>query len=193
MTVNVQIPFNNYLGTGSLKTFAFTFGLVELVDMTVFVDSVLQIRNTDYDVIPQTGVSGGTGRLFLNGGDIEFTNAPASNAIVLIQRKTTISQQLDYTASAFPSETHEEQLDKLVFILQELLVGVIGGDITFDLSVQQNEETVLIINSGGTDALLPSWKNATLAGVFYGEITDDPPAKDSVTGKPDGYTWYKIG
>ena len=99
---------------------------------------------------------------------------------------------MDYTQSAFPSETHEEGLDKLVFILQELLTGVIGGDITFDLTVQQNEQDVLIINSGGTDALLPSWVNGELAGVFHGEITSAAPADESITIKPDGYTWYEI-
>lgn len=190
MTVNVQVPYNSYLGNGSIELFSFTFGLIEPADLFVLVGGVAQIQDIDYTVQPSTAVAETS--QFWKGGDVVFTVAPASGVEVLIFRKTTISQQLDYTASAFPSETHEEGLDKLIFILQELITGVLDGNLTFDLSTEQGESTVTILNSGGTDALLPSWVSGLLAGVFHGEITGLAPDDNSATTKPDGFTWYEI-
>ena len=190
MTVNSQIPYNSYLGNGAIDLFSFTFGLIEPADLLVLVDHVQQIQGIDYTVTPSTAVSATS--QFWKGGDVVFTAPPAAGVDVLILRKTSITQQLDYTASAFPSATHEEGLDKLVFILQELITGVLDGDVTFDLTTEQGESTVTVINSGGTNAVLPSWVSGLLAGVFHGEITALAPDDGSATSKPDGYTWYEV-
>ena len=190
MTVNVQIPYNAYIGNGVIDLFSFTFGLIEPFDLIVLVNQIVQIENINYTLNPSTDVSESS--QFWKGGDVVFTLPPDAGADVLILRKTTISQQLDYTASAFPSETHEEGLDKLIFILQELITGILDGTLSFDLSTQQDVGSVTILNSGGTDALLPSWVNGILAGVFHGEITAIAPADGEATAKPDGFTWYEV-
>ncbi len=124
------------------------------------------------------------------GGEIEFTTAPESGAVVLILRRTTISQQTDYTEAAFPIETHEANLDKITYILQDLINGDLDG-LTFDLDAVAGAISILITNSGGTDATLPDWE-LDKAGVFHGEITYAAPADESVTTEADGHFWLEI-
>ncbi|RLA59045.1 MAG: hypothetical protein DRQ89_14620, partial [Epsilonproteobacteria bacterium] len=112
-------------------------------------------------------------------------------SVVTLTRRTSITQQVDYTATAFPSQTHEGQLDKIIMILQELLLDDGSGISSFDLSVQQAETLVTILNSGGSDAVIPSWVSASLAGVFHGEVTLSAPADGAATIKPDGYIWIE--
>jgi len=76
-------------------------------------------------------------------------------------------------------------------ILQELLLDDGSGTGTFNLSAQQAETLVTILNSGGSDAIIPSWVSATLAGVFHGEVTLSAPADSAATTKPDGYIWVE--
>lgn len=192
MTVPVQKPYTDLEGDGSTTTFAFTFSIVESLDLIVLIAGVLQIEFSTYTIENLTE----------NGGEVEFTTAPPSEARVLILRKTTITQQTDYTEAPFPSETHEDVLDKITYILQELLSGAFGGIdsdgnpvfLSFDLSVTPNETTVTINNTGGTDAELPPWVSSTLAGVYHGETTLEAsvPADESVTTKEDGYVWLGI-
>ena len=193
MTNPVQIPLNHYVGNGSKTSYAFTFYLIEPVDLIVLVDNVLQINYSDYTIRPD----------YLEGGYIDFTVAPVDVSDILIYRRTTKSQNVDYESyTSFPADTHEWNLDKITKILQELIVGVIEGidgdgnpfRLTFDLSATPYEEYVRINNSGGTDADIPSWVNATLAGVYYGETVAAAslPAADSATTKPDGYIWLGI-
>ena len=195
MTVNVQIPYVSLVGDGEITRFTFTFGLVETYDLYVKVNGELMVEYSDYTV--ENIVDD-------DGGDVVFAEPPDDGAVVIIYRDTTKSQQLDYVnTQAFPSETHEEMLDKIIYILQELIAGTFNGigddgkpfQLTFDLSVTQQEITMTVVNSGGTDAVLPMWENATLAGVYAGEVVPldiNMPADESATTKPDGYIWLGI-
>lgn len=190
MTTDVQRPYDIYVGNGTLTLYAYTFSRVEDADILVLVGGAIQTLFTDYIIQNQQDV----------GGEIVFTTAPAALAVILILRKTTMSQQLDYiTPDGFPTESHENELDKITYILQELLgagLGGIGADgepiyLTFDLSIVQGVVSVTIVNSGGTDAVIPDWVSGTLAGVFHGEITDSAPAADSATAEADGHVWLE--
>jgi len=88
------------------------------------------------------------------------------------------------------AETHEFALDKITYILQELLSGFIG--ITFDLSVTAGEITVTINNSGGTDAVMQPWVSGETAGVFHGEITTNAPVDGEDSTKADGYIYIEV-
>ena len=192
MTVNVQIPYVSLLGDGEITRFAFPFGLVETYDLYVKVNGEIMVEYSDYTV--ENIVDD-------DGGDVVFAEPPDDGAVVIIFRDTTKSQQLDYVnTQAFPAETHEEMLDKIIYILQELIFGTFNGigddgepfQLSFDLSVTQEEITMTVVNSGGTDAVLPMWENATLAGVYAGEVVPldvNMPADESVTTKPNGYIW----
>ena len=188
--VPTSIPYNSLEGNGSITSFPFTFGIVETFDLLVLVDGILQIEYSTYTIENLTDV----------GGDIEFTDAPDSGAVVLILRKTTMTQQVDYvTGEPFQAETHEAELDKIVYILQELIGGAFAGIdsdgnpvyMTFDLDVEQGTVTVTVTNTGGTNAVIPAWESGTLAGVFHGELLLEAgvPTDESATTKPDGFIW----
>jgi hypothetical protein len=189
MTVSVQIPYNSYIGNASITLFSFTFSLVADDDLLVLVNQVQQIIDSDYTISQSAGIP--ESDIYENGGDVNFVNPPAAGSDVLILRSTAITQQLDYTQAPFPSASHEDELDKLTYILQELRDGVLEG-LTFDLSTLIDEISVLIVNSGGTDALIPTWVSNVSAGVFQGEIAESTPADGEATIKPDGFTWYQV-
>ena len=180
MTVPIQIPYNSLVGDGSITTFVFTFGLVENYDLVVAVDGTVVTEYSDYTIENLTD----------DGGEVEFIEAPAGD--ILILRRTTMTQQVDYvTGEAFPAETHEWNLDKIVYILQELRQGLLDGLLSFDLSTTPYAEYVTVNNSGGTDADIPAWVSGTLAGVYHGEygLEASLPADEALTDKPDGYVW----
>jgi hypothetical protein len=189
MTVNVEIPYADLQADGVETVFAFTFSLVDEFDLYVMVDGVLLVSTGIYSV-----------EITDLGGEVTFVEAPAAGARVLIFRKTTQSQQVNYVeGEPFPVESHEKGFDKLTFILQELISGAWTGidsngdpcTLTFDLSVTAGTVTLTINNSGGTDAVLPPWVSGQYAGVFHGELTEEGnvPADGSATTKPDGYVW----
>ncbi len=198
MTTPVQRPFDSYIADGVQTLFAYTFSRVEDMDIVVLVNTVaapvtfVALTNfSDYLIQKQAEV----------GGEIVFTTAPASGVTVLIVRKTTITQNLDYiTPDGFPTESHEAELDKITYILQELLGGAFGGIgadgnpifITFDLAVVAGVVTVTVTNTGGTDAILPAWVSALTAGVFHAEITGSAPADEAVTTEADGHVWFEV-
>lgn len=198
MTTNTNIPYEDLTADGVLTDFPFTFPIVENEDLLVLVDNndglllVLQLEFSAYNIENLTD----------EGGDIVFQSnfIPTSNARVLILRQTTITQNVDYTLfNAFPAEIHEFNLDKITYILQELLSGAFGGVdsdgnpvfLSFDLSTTAGVTTVTINNSGGTDALIQPWVSGETAGAFHAELTLSAPADESVTTQPDGHMWIE--
>ena len=198
MTTNVQIPYNDLIGNGTTVRYPYTFGIVENVDLIVLTqvtgsDLVLNIEYSNYTLENITDI----------GGDVLFTTVPEDGVRVLILRRTTMSQNVDYeTGEPFQAETHEWNLDKITYILQELIGGARGGldadgnpiIITFDLDAVQNAYTVTITNTGGTDAEIPAWVDATYAGVMHGEVMLEVnvPADESATTDPDGHFYIGI-
>jgi len=191
MTTDVQIPYIILHGNGVLTTFAFSFGFIENLDMYVIVDDVTFQEFTGYTISYDNND---------RGGEIVFTEAPPDGSVVIIIRNTTYTQNVEYDNNvSFPAETHEWNLDKITYILQELLSGALktidenGNEIwlTFDLSVTAGELNVTINNSGGSNAVIPPWVSAQTAGVFHGEITDSAPADEAATSKADGYVWIE--
>ncbi len=190
MTTDTQIPYADIEANGTQIRFPFEFTIVENIDLLVIVNGVLMIEYSAYTIEDLTD----------EGGVIVFSEPPPSGIRVLILRRTTISQNVDYAEfNKFPAETHEWNLDKITFILQELLTGAFGGldsdgnlvVLTFDLSVTAGVTTVTINNSGGTDATLQPWVSGEKAGVFHGEI-GTAPLDGAATDKPDGYIWIEL-
>jgi len=189
MTTNVAIPFIDLVADGAIDTFTFEFPIVENFDLIVLVDNndgegLRELSEfSEYTIVNLTD----------EGGEVLFALPPIDNARVLIVRRTTISQNIDYLLfSSFPAETHEFQLDKITYILQELLGGPLGPlFLTFDLAAVPDLSTITITNTGGTDALIPSWVSQETAGAFHGEVTLNAPADESFADKPDGYVYYE--
>ena len=193
MTLNVEVPVISYKGDGVKVLYTFDFSLTEEEDVYVRINNVLVTEFSEYTVQNVT----------TTGGEILFAEAPADGTIIVISRDTDKSQQVDYIQyAAFPAETHEAELDKIVRILQELINGTfIGYDedgnqvfLSFDLEGVAQLTTVDITNSGGTDAAIPVWVSGTLAGVYIGETSLEAniPADGAATSQPDGYVWLGV-
>lgn len=105
MTVSTTNVKDSYTGNGSNVTFAITFQYQSASQVYVKVDGVLKSSPTDYSIV---------------GANVVFVAAPASSKPVVIYRQTVLTQTADYLDNAaFPAETHEKVLDKLVMIVQE--------------------------------------------------------------------------
>ena len=119
MTVSTTINKVIRDGDGSNLTFSYTFKIFADADLDVYIRTAagtetLKTLTTNYTV---TG-AGNTG-----GGNVVFVSgqAPADTEKVVIQRKLDLTQSTDYTPNdPFPAESHEEALDRLTFITQQI-------------------------------------------------------------------------
>lgn len=115
MSVNEVTPAaNRYVGNGSTSVFAYTFSILSSAHLEVLVNDVVQTLGTHY-TLSGVGASGG--------GNVTFTlgNAPASGATVTLLRKQPAEQQSEYTLEPFPPERIEQDFDKAVMLLQQIL------------------------------------------------------------------------
>ena len=120
MTVSSTTTKNSYSGNASTTVFAYGFKIFSDDDITVIIrtDStgaeVTKTKTTHYTV---SGVGSSSG------GNVTFTsgNTPASGETVVLLRSTARTQLTDYTPNdPFPAASHEDALDKLTFIAQEI-------------------------------------------------------------------------
>ena len=114
MTVSTIINRVAYTATASQTTFAYTFKIFtdEESTLEVYVDAVLKTLTTDYTV---TGAGVGAG------GNVVFNSGLTAGDEVVIVRVVALSQLVDYVANdPFPAETHEEALDRLTMLVQQL-------------------------------------------------------------------------
>ena len=118
MTVSSTTTKNSYSGDGSQTVFAYGFKIFDDDDITVIVrtdttgSETTKTKTTDYTVSDVGNA---------NGGNVTFTTAPASGETVVLIRATARTQATDYTPNdPFPAASHEDALDKLTFIAQEL-------------------------------------------------------------------------
>jgi hypothetical protein len=118
MTVSSTTTKDSYSGDGSTTVFAYTFKIFDDDDITVILrttatgNETVQTKTTDYSV---SGVGDA------NGGNITFVTAPPATQTVVLLRSTAQTQLTDYTPNdPFPAEAHEDALDKLTFIAQEI-------------------------------------------------------------------------
>lgn len=106
-----------YNGDGSTAIFPYTFKIFADGDLIVVLQDAngvetVQTLNSDYTV---------TGAGNDSGGNVIFVTAPASGYKVIIYRSISLTQPVDYVPNdPFPAETHEEALDRLTMITQQL-------------------------------------------------------------------------
>ncbi len=120
MTVSSTTTKNSYSGNASTTVFAYGFKIFDDDDITVIIrtDSTgaetTKTKTTHYTVSNVGSASG---------GNVTFTsgNTPASGETVVLIRNTARTQLTDYTPNdPFPADSHEDALDKLTLITQEL-------------------------------------------------------------------------
>ena len=117
MTVSTTTNKVSYSGTGSQTVFAYAFKIFADGDLDVYIrdtngTETLQTITTNYTV---------SGAGTDSGGNVTFVTAPGSTDTVVIQRKLALTQGTDYVANdPFPAESHEDALDRLTFITQQI-------------------------------------------------------------------------
>jgi hypothetical protein len=158
MTVSVDKNRIEYVGNNSTTVFAYDFLLLDEDHLEVYLDDELKTISTHYTV-DGVGESGG--------GDVTFLTAPGTDVAVTILRVAPITQEVDYqTGGKFPAETHEEALDKLTMIAQQI-------------SEQLGRQPALSVDSTFEDLTLPDpvaarilrWK-ADLSGLENATLVD---------------------
>jgi len=117
MTVSTTTNKVSYSGTGSQTVFAYGFKIFADGDLDVYIrdtngTETLQTITTHYTV---------SGAGSDSGGNVTFVTAPGSTDTVVIQRKLDLTQGTDYVANdPFPAASHEDALDRLTFITQQI-------------------------------------------------------------------------
>lgn len=109
MTVPVSSRKVTYTANGATTEFAVNFPFFEL---EVYANGVV-VSTADYTV------SGGDGTT----GAVTFNVAPASSTAIVIVGATEAKQETDYVDDGpFPAQTHEDALDRLTMLIQELIL-----------------------------------------------------------------------
>lgn len=154
-----------YNGDGTTTTFQYTNKIFSASDLVVVLKNTstgvetTQTLNVDYTVSNVGSVTG---------GNVVFTTAPASGYQVIIYVSISLTQSVDYVPNdPFPAETHEEALDRLTLIcqqLQEQIDRVVIQDITQTSNLElPSLENGKFLTTDGTNL---SWGTPT--GTDYG-------------------------
>ena len=120
MTVSTTTLKVSYSGNGTTTAFAYTFKVFASTELKVYIRSAAGVETLKSEGTGSAnyGVSG-VGET--GGGNVTFVTAPASGETVVILRDTALTQGTDYQpADPFPAADHENALDKLTHITQEL-------------------------------------------------------------------------
>ena len=199
MTVSTTTIKNSYSGNGSTTAFAYTFKVFASTELKVYI----RVDATGVETLKAEGTGsanyGVSGVGETGGGTVTFVTAPASGETVVIIRDTALTQLTDYQpADPFPADSHENALDKLTNIAQELseemdrtlkvskTTSITTPEITADAATRAN--AFLVFSSDG-ESLTTSTSAATQhlgtdgsASLPYYSFTSDPNSG-----------WFRIG
>jgi len=199
MTVSTTTIKNSYSGNGSTTAFAYTFKVFASTELKVYI----RVDATGVETLKAEGTGsanyGVSGVGETGGGTITFVTAPIADTTVVIIRDTALTQETDYQpADPFPADSHENALDKLTNIAQELseemdrtlkvskTTSITTPEITADAATRAN--AFLVFSSDG-ESLTTSTSAATQhlgtdgsASLPYYSFTSDPNSG-----------WFRIG
>ena len=121
MTISTTTLKNSYSGNGSTTVFAYAFKAFASSEIKVYI----RTDSTGAETLKAEGTGsanyGVSGVGETAGGNVTFVTAPASGETVVILRDTALTQGTDYQpADPFPAADHEDALDKLTHIVQEI-------------------------------------------------------------------------
>lgn len=114
MTEHIKMPdiepIARYLASGSQTVFIFPFPIFESTDLKVYIDGAPQISGFDIAGAGET-----------EGGTVTFSAAPASGAVVILERELPIERVTDYLEGGdFSAQSINNELDYLVAALQQV-------------------------------------------------------------------------
>ncbi len=120
MTISSTLTKNSYSGNGSTTAFAYGFKIFASSDIKVYIRSSAGVETLKAEGTGSAnyGISGVGAS---SGGTVTFVTAPASGETVVLIRDTSQVQSTDYVENdPFSSDDHENALDRLTMISQEM-------------------------------------------------------------------------
>jgi hypothetical protein len=194
MTVQNENLRNEYAATVGQTTFPYTFRLLDQVDITVYVDGVLQTLTTHYTVSNVDNI---------NGGNVVFVAGLVAGAKVVLLLDPEFTQKTAYPFNdVFPETAHEAALDKLTMMCLRLK-EILGRCLKFaDFSTFDNITVpdliagkIMRINPSATGFELVDIPGAALAlgagrGVTVGSGVTSVPVAFSATAPDANYNVY---
>ena len=136
MTISSTTQKNSHSANGSTHSFAYGFKIFADGDLEVIVRTAAGVETTKtldtHYVVTNAGNSSGGNVLFkYNTGtssDAHYSTTdyrPANGETVVIRRNLALTQGTDYVENdPFPAASHEDALDRLTFIAQQIQEGV---------------------------------------------------------------------
>lgn len=110
MTVSTTDNKVVYTGNDSITQFPYDYRMDNDDDMEVWLDEVVQTSGYTVTRNPDN-----------IGGVVDFLVAPANEVVITLLRVIVETQETDYTPyDSFPAEAHEDALDKLTMITQQI-------------------------------------------------------------------------
>lgn len=118
MTISNEVYRHDYAGNDS--TVLFVIGFYFLVDAHIKAILYNSVTNVETELNLTTHYTL-TGAGSMNGGELTMITAPTSDEVLTILRNVDVKQETNYVdGTSFPAEDHEEALDKLTMIVQQL-------------------------------------------------------------------------
>tara|TARA_R100001594_G_scaffold6095_6_gene17897 strand:+ start:3230 stop:4606 length:1377 start_codon:yes stop_codon:yes gene_type:complete len=109
MTISTTNSRNDYTASSSQTTFAYTFPVTAETDILVYQDGTLKSLTTHYTVSATPT------------GNVVFGSGLDSGTKVALVRSVPLTQSADYVENdPFSAETHEDALDRLTIIAQQI-------------------------------------------------------------------------
>ena len=188
MTVSSSTSSVSYSGNGATTGFSYTFKIFDDSDLVVSLKdnatgvSTTQTLTTDYTV---------SGAGTNSGGRVTFVTAPASGKTVIIRRELPFTQETDYVENdPFPAQAHEDALDKLTMLTQQIdskelnafytvdsfTQGSAGTQTTFALSIAPASKTIVQVFIDGVYQQKANYNISNTNLVF----TTAPPANSGI-------------
>ena len=121
MTVQNETSLTACQGDGATTVFATAFEFIAAADITVILCDKTTGVSTTQTITTHYTVSGGSGAT----GNVTMLTAPAADENLILYRTVALTQATDYVENAaFNASLHEDALDKLTMIAQQLKEAV---------------------------------------------------------------------
>jgi hypothetical protein len=180
MPVPAQPRVNRHTGNGVTSSWAYGFRILNQADISVTIDDVVMVLNTDYAV---TGVGS-------NGGTIQFTFVPANGAKIVIFSNAVYARiRYDYVRNgSFKEETVDADFDQIVIMIQQLderfgrglfipITDVIGTNVELPAEGARAGKVLTFDSLGNVITLTPTDLNLSLVTPFIATLIDDEDAE----------------
>jgi hypothetical protein len=176
MTVSTLNSTTSSTANGTNRIFYFDFALLEESHLEVYTVDTANSGTTTLQSAYQLDNGWGD-----NGGSITFNldEQPANGITVFMQRDIPVTQETDYIpGDPFPAETHEDALDKLTMLLQQLYglfdrciivpIGDTATDLELPFATARANKYLVFDSDGNVDIA-----TATAAGSIYSTTETD--------------------